>query len=508
MRRTNHRGLMAAVFENEDLVPEQPPAVDTPVVTPAPEAASVVEPAAAAPEAAPAEVPAVVEPVAPAPEAAPVAGAPVEAPAPAEVTEELPPLENHADSLETDLLEIAESEGAAAEQTAEFDEAVEVHEVLEETATALESAASNGGLSRDAAAALEPLLAHAYKRVGLSAISCRPALESYSGASTRVRSTTLVMEDLKEKAAELWAKIIAFVKRSIAWLRERFELLFGGANKQAARANDLLKRSSGLDTKAAPAVKTLPAERLIAQLYIGKTVKGKTAAEALRATTEAVLKSEDKFTGQLADALESKKMDSLFTLLTSYGKHANSIGQDLVPASDGHPTPPENMELRRSKELPGGKAILFVTQSKPAADVEAALAAMKATTATVGDGWPKVAPPNIKDLPTLSAGEAGDIATAVAASAKLVLGYKQWLVSVTKDKERVVKALEALQKDASADPEVAAERKGLAGLGTMIVRLSDTPVTNYASYALNTGKALLDYVELSLKQYEAAEAKA
>lgn len=491
MRRTNHRGLMAAVFENEDLAPEQAPAVDTPVVTPAPEAA-------------PAEVPAVVEPV------APVVDAPVEAPAPAEVTEELPPLENHADSLETDLLEIAESEGAAAEQTAEFDEAVETHEVLEETATALESAASNGGLSRDAAAALEPLLAHAYKRVGLSAISCRPALESYSGASTRVRSTTLVMEDLKEKAAELWAKIIAFVKRSIAWLRERFELLFGGAKKLQDRATKLLASAEAIGD-AKPAAKTLPAERLIAQLYIGKTVNGKTAAEALRATTEAVLKSEDKFTGQLADALESKKMDSLTTLLASYSAHANSIGQDLVPASDGHPTPPENMVLRRSEELPGGKAILFVAPGKQTTDVEASLAALKATSVTVGDGWPKVAPPNIKDLPTLSAGEAGDIATDVAASAKLVLGYKQWLVSVTKDKERVVKALEALQKDASADPEVAAERKLLASLGTMTAKLSDAPVTNYASYALNTGKALLDYVELSLKQYEApkaAEAKA
>ncbi len=405
-------------------------------------------------------------------------------------TEVVDPVGDNAESLETDLIEVAEDEAASSEQEAAIDEAVEVAEALESISEGLRAAAGAGGLSKEAAHVVGLSLDHLYGRVGISRAVGMPALESFGSTSSRVQATTIAFEDIKEQAKQLWAKIVAAIEKSIQWLKEKFELFFGASGKLKARAEKLAQAASQRSGDAKEA--EIDNARLFNALQVaGKVDNPIATAENVKDTVEKLFKGAPARVEKLAAFVASgddKDVAAFFDAL--------DLGELSVvsnPAQDGFKVK-EGFEVHRSSEMPGGKAVVAIIPGKGTRASEDLAAS------SIGISAFK---PNAKaaegKLKTMSPNDVEKLAKVVAAMADNFQQNKLALIKGNDEKKKLVDAIKKHGNGASGDDAKAAKaaRATMSALSKMI----DSPVAGGSVYLLNTGKALLDLGEESLKQY-------
>lgn len=407
-----------------------------------------------------------------------------------------------AETVETELLDVNQDEAEAGEAQDQVDEAVDTAEALESIAVAMESAAGNGGLTKDAAHVVSLALEHMYSQVGISK-SKMPALESFGGASSRVGATQLALEDIREQIARIWEAIKAAVLKSVAWLKDRFAKIFGAANKLEKRAKAIAARAES--TTGTAKEKTFDSDRLYKALHIGGGVpKMVAAATEINKMAEVVLNHDHDGQQHLAEAFENGELSNILQRFSDANKKLVAGGSEVTnPEAEGFQKD-DGVALYRSKELPGGQAIITrVNNGKAGADIVAAANILTKLTSTVGAFNPKAKAPTKVALPVLQPTEGGQICESVAEMAIEVQRYKAGLEKVTKIKDRITKAMDKLGKEAGKEDtdEAKAKSKALQKVGAAVPRLMDQPAASFSAYALNTGKAMLDYVELSLKQY-------
>lgn len=404
-----------------------------------------------------------------------------------------------ADSLETDLIDVVEEEADAAEHEAQIDEAIETAEALESIADSLESIAQNGGLDKNGAIVLNLGLEHMYSRLGMGGRKGVAALESFGGTSSRVGATTISMEDIREQAKKIWDAIVAQIKKAIAWVQERFTKIFGAANKLEARAKAVAEKAGNTSGNAKE--KTFENERLVKALHIGGAVPktiGNNANE-MKEVAASVFGQITTWNGDAGDkiveAMDDPKKAADFTMPAMPSvPHATDGGADFGDAGTG-------MKFVRSKELPGGQAVIGRIPAGEAKGVEG-LELLSRMTFNVGKANPKAKEPSKSAVETLAPSEAEKVATAVAGVAEEIQSYKKSMEKLKKTKERIVQAAEKAGKNsANSEGDDRAAYKALQKLGSAVTKIIDQPAGAYSVYALNTGKALLDYCELSLKQY-------
>lgn len=411
------------------------------------------------------------------------------------------------ESLETDLLDVNEEEEAAAADEAQTDDAAEVAEALESLALSLESAIKEkGGLDAAGAAIAAQYSDFLYSRVGMERKSI-VALESFGGTSTRQRSTQIAMEDIAEAAKAIWDKIVKAIKDAIAWVKERFTKIFGAAEKLEKRAKALQEKAGATSGNAEE--KNFESERLVKALHKSGAVSN------VGADAQGLAKLATGIFGGIT-AWNSKVGDDIVELMGEPGKAgeftyeglptnaiagAKKAGAEFGDAGNG-------MMFMVGDELPGGQAIVARVSDSASSKGEEAIDRLARTSVTVGAHNPKAKAPSKTQVATLQPSEAEKIAAAVAELAGEVASYKRNLDKLSQTKEKIVAAAGKAQKaaDNSSDDDEAgkAERsnnKLLAKLGMAVPKLIDQPATGFAAYSLNTGKAMLDYVELSLKQY-------
>lgn len=412
------------------------------------------------------------------------------------------------ESLETELLDVNADEEAAVVDEEQTDDAIEVAEALESLALTLESAIKDkGGMDPVAAAIADQYTQSLYARVGMTRQSVA-ALESYGGTSTRQRSTQIALEDIGEAAKKIWDKIVESIKKAIAWVKERFAKIFGAAEKMQKRAKALQERAA--NTSGTAEEKTFESERLVKSLHIGGAVT------ALPAKIGEVSKiGNNIFSG--VTAWNSTLGDGILDLLDSPAKAPEfkfepaptALSTLLKPAGEGHGDAGSGMQFKVSDELPGGQAIVA---RLPAVEGELkgedAIDRLSRTNIIVGAFNPKAKTPSKTQVATLSPSDCENIAKSVETIAEEIASYKRNLDKLASTKDKIVAAAGKAQKaaDNSSDEDGKAERsnnKSLAKLGMAVPKLIDQPATSFATYGLNTGKAALDYVELSLNQYKA-----
>ena len=415
------------------------------------------------------------------------------------------------ESLETDLLDVNEEEEAAAVEEAETDDAVEVAEALESLALSLESAIKEkGGLDAAGAAIAGQYSDFLYGRVGMNRKSI-VALESFGGTSTRQRSTQIAMEDIAEAAKAIWEKIVKAIKDAIAWVKERFTKIFGAAEKLEKRAKALQEKAGATSGNAEE--KNFESERLVKALHKGGAVANVGAdAQSLAKLASTIFGSitawNSKVGDDIVELMGEPSKASAFTyegLPTSAIEGSKKAGAEFGDAGNG-------MTFMVGNELPGGQAIVARVSDSAQSKGEEAIDRLARTSVTINAHNPKAKAPTKTQVATLQPSEAEKIAAAVAELASEVASYKRNLDKLSATKEKIVAAAGKAQKaaDNSSDDDEAgkAERssnKMLAKLGMAVPKLIDQPATGFAAYALNTGKAMLDYVELSLKQYGASK---
>ncbi|MNU19710.1 phiKZ-like phage internal head protein [compost metagenome] len=404
------------------------------------------------------------------------------------------PIGENAESLETDLIDVADAEAETGEQEAQVEEAVEVAEALESIADSLRSVAGAGGLSKEAAHTLGLSLEHMYGRVGVSAaVRTMPALESFGGTSSRVQATTLAMEEIQAQAKELWAKILAAIEKSIAWVKEKLELYFGASGKIKARAEGLAKAAAGKsgDAKAAE----LENGRLFGALHVdGKVDNVVGTAGEIKGSIDALFNTAPERVAALAafvDSGDEKALGSFFDSLFPSG----ALSEVSNAEADGFKVA-EGFEVYRSHELPGGKAVVAVMPGKSATKVSEDLVN---SSISISAFKPNAKAPEGK-VKTLAPTEVEKLAKEVAVLADAFQAHKLKLIKGNDEKKKLVAAIK--KHGAGADtPEGKKAAKAARSTMSALSKLIDNPVAGGAAYLLNTSKALLDLCEESLKQY-------
>lgn len=415
--------------------------------------------------------------------------------------------EDAANSSDTALLDTNDSAAEGETENAAVDEAVDAVSSLEAFAVALESANKEGGLSREGAAVLNIGLEHLYTRLGYEAGATKTvSLENFGQASSRTGATQIALEGVKEKIKEIWAAIIAHIKKAIEWVKGHFTKIFGTAEKMQKRAKALSEASKGVSGQ--PKEKTIENERLVKALHINGNVPSNVSLEMAKVVKVAdiVFTSIADFNGKGAEKLleEMGKTDGKVDQIAAIPLGTISgMAEVANPQGAGFSAPADGLGLYRGALLMGNRTVI-VEAPKSAVTGAAAVTAASRTSVALGSFDPKAKDPTKTAVNVVDPGEVGKIADEVDAACQEVIKYKAKLGKFGELKAKIVAAAEKAGQAANSeeDKDKAAYQSAMQKIATASVNNLDRCPAAMSAYVLNVSKAALDLAELSLKQYQ------
>jgi len=413
-------------------------------------------------------------------------------------------VEDAANSAETALLEVNEETAEGETSEAAVDEAVEAVSSLEAYAAELEEANKQGGLSRSGAAVMNIGLESIYRRLGFQAGQTKTvSLENFGQNSSREGATQIALEGVKEKIKEIWAAIIAHIKKAIEWVKGHFNKIFGTAERYLKRAQAL---ASAQKPNGQPKEKTFENERLVKALHINGNVPASVSTELAKITkiADGVFTTIADFNGKGAEKLleEMGKTDGDVSKITAL-PFANGVVPEVTnPEAAGFSKPADGLALFRTPVMLGNKA-LIIEAPKTALTGEAAATAAAKTSTALGAFDPKATEPSKTTVNVVDTGEIGKIADECVKLCQEVIKYKAKLGKAGDLKSKIVSAAERAGKDANTeeDKAKAAYHSAMQKIATNAVNNLDRAPAAMSTYALNTVKNALDLAEQSLKQY-------
>lgn len=410
------------------------------------------------------------------------------------------PIGDGAESVEQSLLDI-EGEAADGEQlAADTEQAVETAEALEAIHEQLTLSAANGGLDKYAAAAIDTSLRYMYRSIGAKPVAM-PAMESFGGTSTRIQATTIALESIAEQAKKIWEKIKQAIAKAFEWIKNFYAKVFDGADKLVKRSQQLEGKVQ--DLQGAPAEKQVTSSRLVTALHVGGSVN-----------VPANLSKTDEAIKQIFGAAESENVVAA-TEAVKFLSDANVVAKVLefkLPAyklpgmsdasSAGFNAPKAGLAVFRSGELLGGKALLAFA---PKADLSGkeAIAAYAAKHTEIGNFNPKAGDPKGDKLPTLSPEDMVKVCKSVQDMGDALVKWRATSAKLDSLRKEILGAVDKAAAASSKDDKEA-NKENLAHmrtLATAAARTVDQPAVSASKWAVNTGNALLQYVETSAKQY-------
>ena len=404
-------------------------------------------------------------------------------------------LSNNTDSLEADLAKAKENNEAAQAEDATVDEGEAAVSALEAFLDTAQSYLNAGGMDKNAADFFSKGTSFILESTGFSdEDKPKISLEAFEEESNRSEQTTFAMDSVKEKISEIIAAIIAVIKKSIAWLAQRFAVIFSAANslkskakaiKDKASKSDTIKRTSG----------GLVDEELSRAFRIGQHASRNLPHDItqLEKMAEVVLEQGQKrsnfICGNIVQAMDkgdidvSDKFQQFHSPLPGFKRVENL---DKVLNHKGH----NGLGLNRSYELLGGVAVYswfpeFEHAKSKAAETYSEMSIYDPTDLTSHSSEMPIA--------WLTTTEVEQLADSVIGICDSVLAYKEMLAEVTSIKTRAVKAAERLK-----DIPEEAKTEGLFWSAQHIPRMIDQPAEAFSIYALRTCRNLLQFAELSL----------
>lgn len=423
------------------------------------------------------------------------------------------PVEDNANSLETDAMEINDSAAEGEAHQASTDEAESTAEALESFAVAIRGAQQNGGLNEHGASILSIATEHMFARLGISKEDVvMPALESYGTTSSRVQAGVVALEAIQETISTVWKAIVAAIRKAYEWVKKYWLQVFGAAEKLQKRAKALAERSRAVTGTAAQ--KSFDNDRLAKALAIDNTVPANVVAAAadLKEATSLVVTTGAQMSGAIGEAavkaLDELKGDSIGPLVALCKNYGGEKVSD--PQSEGLAAGAEGIEVYRSKQLLGGRAIISrIPGSGGTPSIEEYVKRIGETSYSLGKFSSKIKDEPVgKKFNTLSTADAAKLAETVAQIADEMLAYRKNTPKLEELQKKLADAAEKVASSAGKE-EDEAKRKNLTAckaIATAANRLFTQPGAEFMKYAVGTSKALLDYVEESLKQYSAAAA--
>jgi hypothetical protein len=416
-----------------------------------------------------------------------------------------------AESLETDVAEVNDAAAEGDTHQAATDEAEETAEALESYRVAMTGILGNGGLDGNGAMMFQIGLEHMYNRLGIDTTSAVPAMESFGGSSSRIQATQIAMEELKDKIKEIWAAIVAAIKKAADWVMKYWNQVFGAAEKLQKRAKALVERSR--DTNGTQKEKSFENDRLAKELAIDNAPPANVLQHAkdLKEATSEIVTRAAQISGDVgtkaAEAVSELKGDSVGAILSllkplSGEKVADPAAEGLAGVGDG-------ISVFRSKQLFGGQAIF---SRVPAAGSDSGPTQGEANVKTIsaagysfGKFSNKVKDPTNKKLNALTNTDCAALAEVVSEIADEILAYRKQTPKLVEAQKKLATAAEKVANSAGSEEDEGKRKSlnALQGVTTMANRIFTQPGAPFMKFALTSSKALLDLVELSLKQYSA-----
>ncbi len=418
---------------------------------------------------------------------------------------------DNADSLETDLIDVNESAADGDAQQGAVDGAEGAAAALESFRVALVGIQGSGGLDAGGATILNLAVEHFDEQLGISGHPL-PALESFGGASSRVQAGTIALETLGEKVNTAWKAIVAQIKKMIEWVVAHYNKVFGAAENLSKRAKKLAESSRSVTGTVKE--KTWDNDRLAAALAIDNKPPANVLQKAgeLKDIVAAVVTKGAETSGKVGEAAvaaleanDGNKLAAIMALVTPFPgseKVSNPQEEGLAAASDG-------VDVYRTKEIFGGLAIISRVPGAGSAGPASEGASFKKLSESgysVMKFSNKVKAPTDKKFTTLSTTDCASLAGVVAEIADELLAYRKNTPKLTELQKKLVAAAEKIANSAGAE-EDEAKRKELGAcqsIANAANKILIQPGSSIGGVAVNVCKSLLDYVELSLKQYAAA----
>ena len=452
--------------------------------------------------------------------------------------------------VEGDLIAASEDAEVIDEGSAETDELIETTEALESYLAAARRASKQGGWTTQEATAYHVGIDIAMKKLGADGSAIVPSLESFGSSRERINATASVENRLTEALRKIWEAIKRAVNKVYVFVKKWYLKILDGASRLKKRAEAIRKKAENTTgSKKENKIRT----GVLGQIHLSGSAP--TASQLNTALTQIAANvgslTENRLTGAYADAcgevidaiqnIADGKVDDanatdvkLKNVLDRVNTALGGVSKELdlgtaAPANDsirkrafaGAPT---TVEVTRTTELPGGKALVAVKavdiagnttrasgdQAGEKSAAEGAAAGLKYAfkVSLVAFADTKKEIDESKEINTLDQGDVISICDGVINFAEKVIDYKKGFEQYErKTKELLskadkIKGKETKSGDTGAEATSAAVARSLAtGVGAAM-RNMGTSITNVINYGMNLSRASLVYANSSLNQFK------
>lgn len=401
---------------------------------------------------------------------------------------------DNAESLETELLEgseVVEDNEVLADQ---IDEATDVAESLDEYEEAMESIIAQGGLDRNGARLLSMGLESLQARVGVVLEKqAMPSLESFGGSGSRIEASKYALENIKETAGKVWDAIIAGIMKAIEAIKNVWKYMTDGNVRLKARAEKLLKAAE---------TKNINSAKLTGDQFIKKE-------SIIRKVSNSGNVPFDNSVKNFGEVFANAVKDHIPSMITAFEKiNSNVIQGAKDPEVEELQFDPEvfkqSIEVKPGK-IGAGNLVFFIQETPKAKGTEGIkqIGEMKIGVGTYSEKVPnEIKTLEIEQIKTV-------LKTVLEVSANIdkmrglekqftEAGNKVLIAAKTFAAEKELNSSESGEKVMAIKRKIAAAKifltRGFNRVGNIPGLLGNR--------AFGISKGLLDYCEVSLKQYK------
>ena len=232
-----------------------------------------------------------------------------------------PGAEETPEAREVDV-QSAEDEVVAVEE--QIDDAQDVIDQIGQVSEIVEQGQENGGLDQTGAQLLTATLESLYARVGLQVNGrVTPAIEEFGSVSSRLRSTSVAVEDMKSKVKVIVQNIMKALRVLWEKVSKFMQEIFTQMGRYEARSRKLRDLVGKVDDRSK--VESFKDANIARALAMGNSISGNLKSD-LRSTVEAV-SSMTKYSGQIVNNF-GKSYIQLLSEINPHGFKDGAEGSD------------------------------------------------------------------------------------------------------------------------------------------------------------------------------------
>lgn len=400
---------------------------------------------------------------------------------------------DESDTLAGAVSEINADEAGMLAANDQLDTAAVAADGLETLSEQVASANEGEGIDEGTAAIIEASVESLMKAAKMGVTSAAklglPSNESFKSRANRKALGQATCEALDLSAKKIWTSIIEAIKKSIEWVRNFFNKIFGAAERLQRRAVALRE----MTTKLSPTDKKEPIES--DQLFNAIRLNGNPVKPA--DITKLMGEANKVFEGQKHLTSEYAKLN-MEGATTPYMPKASDYGMGAAPVEVAKRVSADSdVAVYCTSRFPG-ESVVFLAMAKDGGKADYVLEASKLKAGSVTLGEKKETG---KKLPILSGEEIKSMADAVEKFAGVVVDYKRNITEVSANKSKFISQVEKFVGKTEGATK-ADNSKSAKAAATVFRKLMDEPAASFASHSIRGMSSALQYAEQSARRYE------